>query len=127
MAIQNSNRTADMDNVDYNIDVHSLASSTSPREECPEMEDYDQTLMELGDWQPFGANVDHPVEAAMGSGTASEDAGDNSVESVWIDQWMRLLGAARHRRTRAAGCWPQPGPFQQPPLLSSVMPHRTLG
>ncbi len=43
------------------------------------MDDYDQTLMKLGEWKPFGAYVDQPLEAAVDSGTASEDAGSDAV------------------------------------------------
>jgi hypothetical protein len=60
------------------------------------MDDYDQTLMELCDWEHFGANMDRPVKAAMGSGTASEDAGSEAGSG--------------------------PGPVQQPPLPSVIYP-----
>jgi hypothetical protein len=53
VAVQNRNGTTDLDNMNCNMDVHSLASSISTREDCPDMDDYDQTLMELGEWQPF--------------------------------------------------------------------------
>ncbi len=32
-----------------------------------------------GEWQQFGSNADRPVEAALGSGTASKDAGSDAV------------------------------------------------
>ncbi len=76
VAVQNRNGTADLDNMDYNMDVHSLASSTSTREDCTDMDDYDQTLMELEEWRP--------------------------LKSMRIDQWRRLWAAAQHRRTREA-------------------------
>ncbi len=41
VAIQNRNETAEMYNLDCNMDVQSLASSTSTREDCPDMDDYD--------------------------------------------------------------------------------------
>ncbi len=61
LAVQNRNGKTYMYNLNYNMDVHSLASSTSTREDCPDMDDYDQTLMKLGDWQPFRVHVDQPV------------------------------------------------------------------
>ncbi len=61
VAVQNRNGTADLDNMNCNMEVHSLASSTLTREDCPHMDDYDQTLKELGEWHPFGVHVDQPV------------------------------------------------------------------
>ncbi len=43
------------------------------------MDDYDQTLMELGEWRLFEVHGDQPVEAAVGSGAASGDAGRSAI------------------------------------------------
>ncbi len=119
LAIQNHNGTADMDNLGYNMDVHSLASSTSPREECPDMDDYDQTLMELGEWEPFGANVDQPVEAALDSGTALEDAGSKAV-GVNMDRSVdAAIGSSMASGDAGSQTGSRPGPFQQPPLSNN--------
>ncbi len=99
LAVQNHSITAEMENWEYNEDVASLASSsssTSTREEYPDMDDYDKCLMQPYNQEPqlgyhgivrlqssipeeqLSAYEDQPVESTMGSGTASEDAGSEA-------------------------------------------------
>jgi hypothetical protein len=106
----------------HELQHDSLASSTSTREYCPDMDDYHQTLMELGSGNHLKSmGIDQWIRlwaAAQHRGTLAAVQWD----SAWIGHWMRLLAAARHWRTRAARQGSRPGPIQQTPLSSVIPP-----
>ncbi len=84
------------------------------------MDDYNQTLMELGEWQQFGANVDLPVEAALRSSAASENAGSDAV-GINVD---RPMDAAIGSKTASGDAGIETGGPNQdqsssPPFLQS--------
>ncbi len=100
-------------------------SSTSTSEDCPEKDDYDQTLMELGEWQPFGVHVDQPVEAAMGSGAALEDADSGAIRVIMDGS----LGAAFGSGTASEDASSETGSQDQdqsssPPSFSHAPPQQ---